>query len=105
MTPSTSIRIRLTPRGGRDAVVGWEGEVLLVRVAAPPVEGRANQALLNLLAHHLGVPRRAFTLTHGIANRHKTIVIVGMDNATVRARLAAAPPAKPSGSAAPPQSH
>ena len=90
MTPSTSIRIRLTPRGGRDSVVGWEGEVLRVRVAAPPVEGRANEALLNLLARHLAVPRRDLILTHGAASRHKTVVVVRLDAAKVRARLTAA---------------
>lgn len=105
MTPDTSIRIRLTPRGGRDAVVGWEGDVLRVRVAAPPVEGRANEALLNLLARHLGVPRRDITLTHGATSRHKMVAVARLDAATVRARLAAAPPPTPPGSAAPPQSH
>ena len=75
-----------------------------MRVAAPPVEGRANQALLHLLARHLGVPRRDLTLTHGATNRHKTVTVAHLDAAIVRARLAAAPPTNPSSSAAPSRS-
>ena len=90
MTPATSLRIRLTPRGGRDAVLGWQGDVLRVRVAAPPAEGRANEALLTLLARRLAVPRHALILTHGSASRHKRVEVAGLDAATVRARLTAA---------------
>lgn len=104
MTPFTSIRIRLTPRGGRDAVVGWEGDVLRVRVAAPPADGRANEALLELLARRLAVPRRDLTLTHGAASRHKTVAVAGLDAATVHRRLAARP-ATPPDPPAPAQSH
>ena len=48
--------VRLTPRASQDKIVGWEGDVLKVRVTAPPVEGKANDALLRLLARALDVP-------------------------------------------------
>src|SRR3990170_688626 len=61
----TTLRIHLTPRSARDEVLGWEGEVLRARVTAPPVEGRANEALLRLLAEALGVPKGSLRIARG----------------------------------------
>lgn len=85
------LRVRLTPRGGRDRIDGWVadadgGQVLKVRVAAPPVDGAANEALLRLLAKVLGVPRSALSIAAGETSRLKTIEIQG-DEAELSARL------------------
>ena len=75
------LRVRLTPRGGRDRLDGWteiDGErVLRVRVAAPPVEGAANAALIALLAKALGLPKSAVRIAAGETSRLKTVEIAG----------------------------
>lgn len=80
------VKIRLTPRGGADRVDGVADGVLRVRVAAPPVDGAANRALLRLLADELGVPRGAVTLASGDTSRVKVVEIAGLDAAAVAAR-------------------
>jgi uncharacterized protein YggU (UPF0235/DUF167 family) len=79
--------IRLTPRGGADRIdgVGPNGE-LLARVAAAPVEGAANRALLRLIADELGVPASAVVLMSGDRGRHKRVLISGVTPETIRAR-------------------
>ena len=86
-----SVTIRLTPRGGRDALDGIETladgrRVLKARVRAAPTEGEANAALVALVAKMLDVPRRAVTLAAGENARIKRIVIEG-DGAALAARL------------------
>ena len=94
MADESRLTVRLTPRGGRDAIEGWAerpGEaVLRVRVAAPPVEGRANEALLRLLAAALDVPRGRLRLARGETGREKTIAVAGLSDAVLRTRLTAA---------------
>jgi uncharacterized protein (TIGR00251 family) len=90
MAASTTIHIRLTPRSSRDAIVGWDGDVLRVRVSAPPLDGRANAALLKVLVRALGVPKRDVILVRGTRARDKTIGIRGLSKADVDARLARA---------------
>ncbi len=79
--------VRLTPRASQDRVVGWEGDVLRVRVTAPPVEGRANEALLRLLARALDVPTRRVRLVRGQTQRNKVVAVEGLSAEEVRARL------------------
>ncbi len=82
------LRVRLTPRGGRDRVEGWidnpSGRVLKVRVAAPPVDGQANAALIRLLAKSLGVAKSAVAITAGQTARIKTVAIEGDPEALAR---------------------
>lgn len=84
---SARINVRLTPRAGRDEVLGFEGDVLRVRVAAPPVDGRANEALTRLLAARLGAPHSAVEVVGGHTARQKVVAIDGLDAAEVRARI------------------
>jgi uncharacterized protein (TIGR00251 family) len=74
--------VRLTPKGGRDAIDGIElladgRAVLKARVAAPPSEGEANEALVRLVAKAVGVPPRDVALTAGATARIKRLVISG----------------------------
>lgn len=80
------LSVRLTPRGGADRVDGVVDGVLRVRVAAPPVDGAANKALLRLLADELGVPRSAVHLASGDTSRTKVVEVDGLDAAAVAAR-------------------
>ncbi|HEV2554327.1 MAG TPA: DUF167 family protein [Bosea sp. (in: a-proteobacteria)] len=87
------LSVRLTPRGGRDAIDGVEilsdgRPVLKARVRATPSEGEANAALLALIARTLDLPRSAVTLAAGAGARLKTVAIAG-DPAGLGARLEA----------------
>ena len=72
------LAVRLTPRASRDAIAGFEGETLRVRVTAPPVAGRANGALVRLLAKRLGLPRGAVRVVAGQTSRSKVVAIDGL---------------------------
>src|SRR5205823_1237119 len=86
------VAVRLTPRGGRDAVIGRRADgVLLLRVAAPPVDGAANRACRDLLAATLGVRPGRVTLISGETARDKRFSIDGLSDADRDARLAALP--------------
>lgn len=65
--------IRVTPRAAANAVGGERDGALLVRVTAPPVEGKANDAVVALLAEALGVPRRAIRVERGATARTKRV--------------------------------
>ena len=81
------IPVRLTPRGGRDAIDGWDGDMLRVRVAVAPVDGKANDALVRLLAKALRLPASRVTLASGATSRVKTIDIDDMTLDEVRSAL------------------
>ena len=86
------IRIRLAPRAAHDEIVGWRGELLWVRVTAPPVGDRANAALERLLADALGMPKSAVRVVSGARAREKTVAIEGARQEEVLSRLPAKPP-------------
>ena len=73
------LRIHVQPGAGRSAVVGRHGDALKVRVAAPPVEGRANEAARSLLAEALSVPADDVELTSGQSSRSKRFRLKGLD--------------------------
>lgn len=78
--------VHVRPGGRRDAVEGSHGDALAVRVAAPPTDGRANDAVRALLAEAFGVARREVEITSGHTARRKR-VRVGGDAARLGARL------------------
>ena len=88
-TPSCIVPVKAIPNAPRNEVVGWLGDALKVKIHAPPVEGRANDALCEFLAEALGVPRRAVTVRHGNASRQKMLHISGLTRDELRARLTA----------------
>ena len=90
MAVSCTLAIKAIPNAPRSAVAGWLGEALKVKVKAPPVEGRANEALCEFLADELGLPRRAVTVLRGDTSRLKLIRIESLSEAEVRARLSPA---------------
>jgi uncharacterized protein (TIGR00251 family) len=93
------VDVHVQPRSGRTAVVGRHGAALKLRVAAPPTEGRANDATCALLARTLGVKDGAVSLVSGASSRTKRIRIDGVDGpATAGAlRLALASSARSPG--------
>ena len=83
------VSVRVIPRAGRDAVAGERDGALLVRLAAAPVDGAANEALVRVLAETLGVPRRAVALVSGERSRRKRVRIAGLTAAAAARRLSA----------------
>jgi uncharacterized protein (TIGR00251 family) len=80
------LTVRLTPRAGRDRIEGWTrdeaGRALLkVRVAAPPVDGGANESLTRLIAKALGRPAGAVRIAAGQSGRVKQLEIDGVEDA------------------------
>ena len=72
------ILIRVQPRASRDEIVAYEGGVLRVRLTAPPVDDRANAALVRFLAGRLDVPLSAVALVAGARSRLKRVAIDGL---------------------------
>ena len=85
-----SISVKAVPRAARDEIVGWLGDALKVRVAAPPQDGRANAALEQLLAAALGVRKSAVRVAAGHGSARKRVEIDGLDRGEVERRLSAA---------------
>ncbi|MGA9347674.1 MAG: DUF167 domain-containing protein [Anaerolineae bacterium] len=79
--------VRVVPRASRNEIVGFHGDALKVRLAAPPVEGRANEALIAFLAHRLGVRRRQVEIMAGATARRKMIHVIGLLAQEVEERL------------------
>lgn len=88
--PAVRIAIRLQPRARRDEVVGMRGDALVVRVTAPPVDGRANAALCALVAKRARVPKSAVSVVAGASARDKLVEVRGIDEAALRAALSPA---------------
>jgi hypothetical protein len=82
------VAIRVTPRGGRDAIAAGTEEHLAARLAAAPVDGKANAALIALVAKTFGVPKRDVTLIGGDTARLKRLHVAG--DAAALAKIAAA---------------
>ena len=81
------IRLHVQPRASRTEAAGLHGQALKVRLAAPPVDGAANDALVRWLADRLGVARSAIEITAGAGSRTKTVEVAGADAVEVRRRL------------------
>jgi uncharacterized protein (TIGR00251 family) len=87
---STRLRLRVSPGATRAGVIGRYGEAWKVRVAAPPEGGRANEAVVRLLAETLSVPRDAVKLVSGQSTRDKVVELTGVDGSQAERRLTAA---------------
>jgi uncharacterized protein (TIGR00251 family) len=72
-----TLTLHVQPGAKRTEVVGLHGVALKVKLAAPPVEGKANEALLRFIADHFDVPLRNVELKQGGQSRHKVIAISG----------------------------
>ena len=81
------LRVRVQPGAGTSAVVGVHGDALKVRVAAPPVSGRANEALVALLAKALAVPSASLTISSGASGRDKRVVVSDLGEQELARRL------------------
>ncbi len=71
------LTLHVQPGAKRSEVAGLHGEALKIRLAAPPIEGRANEALLRFVAEQFGVPLRNVELLRGAQSRHKMVKVTG----------------------------
>ena len=76
------------PSSSRDAIVGWLGDELKVRVSAPPERGRANAAVEKLVADALGVAVKGARVVSGRTSPHKVLEVAGLSESEARERLA-----------------
>jgi hypothetical protein len=83
----TSFRIHVQPRASQDEIVGRFGEAIKVRLTAPPVEGAANKALVELLAECLGIPKGQIQIVRGQRARKKVVTAADVSPAQVRRAL------------------
>jgi len=79
--------VRLQPRAGRDEIVSERGGRVVARVTAPPLDGRANAALVALVAKLAGVPKRSVTIVRGQRSRDKLLRIGGVADDELRRAL------------------
>lgn len=79
--------VHVQPRASRSEIVGMHGDALKIRLAAPPVDGAANDALVTLLAQAFAIPRRAVRILAGESSRAKLVELEGVTPEAVR-RLA-----------------
>jgi hypothetical protein len=79
-----TLRLHIQPGAKKTEVVGRHGEALKIRLAAPPVDGKANACLIAYLADQLGIARAAISLLSGDSSRAKRVRIVGVDTELVQ---------------------
>jgi uncharacterized protein len=84
---STRLRLRVAPGARRNELVGRHGDGWKVRVTAAPEGGRANEAVLDLLARSLGIPRRSLTIVSGLTAREKVVQMDGIGRSESERRL------------------
>ena len=85
--PRARLDVRIAPRASRDAIGATLGGELVIRVTAPPVDGRANEAVVRLLAKRLRVAPSMVSIVRGVRSRRKVVEVVGLTEAEVRKRL------------------
>jgi uncharacterized protein (TIGR00251 family) len=84
---TTRLRLRVSPGASKSEVVGSHGEAWKVRVTAAPESGKANEAVRDLLATTLGIPRSSTEIISGAASRDKVVVVRGLTAEEAEARL------------------
>jgi uncharacterized protein len=84
---TTDLHVRLQPRARRDEVVGERGDLVVIRVTAPPVDGKANAALCGLVARAAGVASSRVAVVRGQTSRDKVVRVEGIEEAALRAAL------------------
>ena len=85
----STLRVRVAPGAKRERITGVLGDALKVAVRQPPERGRANRSVCRLVAEALHLAPRAASVLRGATSKNKVLIFVGIDAATLRARVAA----------------
>ena len=88
MTAPAELKVRVIPNAKKDEFAGYREGELLLRLNAPPLEGKANRAAVEFVSRFLGVPRSAVLLLRGERSRHKIFQIVGLESSDLERKLA-----------------
>src|SRR5512145_3126223 len=84
----SALAVRVTPRASRNEIVEMlDDGTIKVRIAAPPVDGEANAALIEFMADILGVPKSRIDIVAGVSGRDKLIAVLDMDVETAHSRI------------------
>ena len=86
---SVVLTVKVVPRASRSEIVGFQANVLKVRLTSPPVDGAANNELVKLISKQLRVPRSNVELIGGLTSRNKTLRIHAITAEVLKAKLAA----------------
>lgn len=81
------IRLHVQPKASKNRIVGLHDGCLKMAVAAPPVEGKANKAVVKFLAEVFGIPAREVTVKSGLQSRKKVVVVKALDATEIRYML------------------
>ena len=87
--PSSKLQVKVIPGASKSEIAGWLGEHLKVRVAAAPEKGKANVAVVTLLAARLGLPRTSVAIASGKTSQKKIVEIHGLSLAQIKRMLSA----------------
>ena len=85
---SSQLKIRVIPNAKRNQLTGYREGELILRLNAPPIEGKANRAAVEFVSQYFGVPRSAVRLVGGERSRHKIFEIVGLKISDLERKLA-----------------
>jgi uncharacterized protein (TIGR00251 family) len=85
--PSVRLKVKVVQGSSRDGIVGWLGDALKIKVTAPPEKGKANEAVVALLAERLGLPTDSLAVASGHSSPSKVIAINGMDDEAIKKAL------------------
>ena len=88
MSLPATVKIRVIPNARKTEFSGYRDDELLLRLNAPPVEGKANKAAIEFLSEYFGVSRAAVILLRGESSRHKIFQIVGLESGDLERKLA-----------------
>ena len=80
--------VKVHPRARKNAITGVVGDALKVALTAPPVEGKANQAVIEFFAELFAIPRSSVTIASGETSRNKVVRVAGLSKQVVEQRLA-----------------
>ena len=87
----SKLSLRVQPNATRSEVVSFIGEVLQVKVAAPPIKGKANKELISFLSKILGISKNSLTIMKGHTSRNKVILVAGFSQEELGQRLSPTP--------------
>ena len=85
--PSTRLRVKVVPGSSRDEIVGWLGDALKIKVMAPPEKGKANDAVVKLLAAALGIATDDVIVVSGHSSPAKVVAVSGMDEDRIKSAV------------------
>lgn len=78
------LKLKVVPGSSRNQIVGWLGDALKIKVSAPPEKGKANEAVMDLIANELGINSDDIEIESGHSSPSKIVAIEGMDDAAIQ---------------------